>query len=183
MTADAGLAGVVLETPRLWLRELTQRDVDDLLEVLGDPLSMRFYPRPFNRQEVVRWIEWARGSYEAHGHGLWGLVFKETKELVGDCGLVVQDVDGERLVEVGYHVKPTHQRRGLATEAARASRDHAFEVLGVGRLIALVRVGNEPSAGVARNLGMTVWKETIRAGSQHHVYAMTKGEWAAREGA
>jgi GNAT acetyltransferase-like protein len=50
----------VLETSRLWLRELTEADVDDLYEVLGDPSSMRFYPHPFSRDEVVRWIEWSR---------------------------------------------------------------------------------------------------------------------------
>ena len=75
-------------------------------------------------------------------------------------------------------MKPSHQRRGLATEAALASRDHAFQAMGVGRLIALVRVDNEPSAGVARNLGMTVWKETMRAGSRHHVYIIDRDQWA-----
>jgi RimJ/RimL family protein N-acetyltransferase len=124
-------------------------------------------------------VEWARRSYETHGHGLWGLVFKETAELVGDCGLVVQDVDDEQLIEVGYHLKPSHQRRGLATEGALASRDHAFETIGVGRIIALVRVENEPSARVARNLGMTVWKETTRAGFRHRVYAIDRDRWAA----
>jgi RimJ/RimL family protein N-acetyltransferase len=169
-----------LETGRLVLRELTLADVDDLLEVLGDPDSMRFYPHPFSRDEVVRWIEWSQRSYLEHGHGLWGMVLKETGELVGDCGLVVQAVDGERLVEVGYHVRPSHQRRGLATEAATACRDHAFEVVAVDLLIALVRVENEPSAGVARNLGMTVWKDTVRAGFEHHVFSITQEQWEAQ---
>jgi RimJ/RimL family protein N-acetyltransferase len=178
MTLDPGHHAVVLETSRMWLRELTFDDVQDLHEVLGDPVSMRFYSHPFSREEVIGWIEWARRSYAELGHGLWGLALKESGELVGDCGLVVQTVDGERLVEVGYHVKPSHQRQGLATEAALASRDHAFQALGVGRLIALVRVDNEPSAGVARNLGMTVWKETIRAGSRHYVYSIDRDRWA-----
>ncbi len=169
-----------LETGRLVLRELTLADVDDLLEVLGDPDSMRFYPHPFSRDEVEGWIEWSQRSYLEHGHGLWGMVLKETGELVGDCGLVVQAVDGERLVEVGYHVRPRHQRRGLATEAATACREHAFEVVAVDRLIALVRVENEPSAGVARNLGMTVWKDTVRAGFEHHVFSITQEQWEAQ---
>jgi ribosomal-protein-alanine N-acetyltransferase len=169
----------VLETERLWLRELTLGDVDDLHEVLSDPHSMRFYPHPFSRDEVIGWVEWSVRSYAEHGHGLWGLVLKESGELVGDCGLVVQNVDGDRLVEVGYHVEPSHQRHGLATEAAVVCRDHAFEALGVDRLIALVRVENEPSAGVARNLGMTVWKETMRAGFRHHVFSLDRHRWAA----
>jgi RimJ/RimL family protein N-acetyltransferase len=170
----------VLETERLWLRELTLDDVDDLHEVLGDAHSMRFYPHPFSREEVLGWIEWARRSYAEHGHGLWGLVLKESGELVGDCGLAVHEVDGDRLVEVGYHVKPSHQRRGLATEAALVCRDHAFEAVGVDRLIALVRVENAPSAEVAHNVGMTVWKETMRGGFRHHVFSITRQEWGDR---
>jgi RimJ/RimL family protein N-acetyltransferase len=170
----------VLETERLWLRKLTLEDVDDLYEALGDPYSMRFYPHPFSRDEVVGWVEWARRSYADRGHGLWGLVLKESGELVGDCGLVVQDIDGDQMVEVGYHVKPNHQRRGLATEAAVACRDHAFEAVGVDRLIALVRVENAPSAGVARKVGMTVWRETMRAGFRHHVFSISRQEWRDR---
>jgi RimJ/RimL family protein N-acetyltransferase len=162
----------VLETDRLLLRELTLDDVDDLFAILGDEETMRFYPASKTREQTIGWIDWNRRSYEEHGFGLWALILKGTGEFVGDCGLTMQEVDGEWFVEVGYHVKRTHWRRGLATEAAMACRDHAFDVLGLSRLIALVRVENVPSAGVARKLGMTVWKDTMRLGLRHFVYAM-----------
>ena len=170
----------VLDTERLRLRELTLEDVDDLQQVLGDQLAMRFYPHPFSREEVIAWIQWSRRSYAENGHGLWGMVLKETGELVGDCGLVVQDVDGDRLVEVGYHVKPAHQRQGLASEAAEACRDHAFREVGVDRLIALIHPGNTPSRGVAERIGMGVWKSTERRDLPHLVYAITRDEWTER---
>jgi RimJ/RimL family protein N-acetyltransferase len=162
----------VLETKRLLLRELMLDDVDDLHAILGDEETMSFYPAPKTREQTIGWIEWNLGSYQQYGFGLWALVVKETGEFVGDCGLTMQEVDGEWLVEVGYHVKKTLWRRGLATEAATACRDLAFDVLNVDRLIALVRVDNLPSAGVARKLGMTVWKETMRGGLSHFVYSM-----------
>src|SRR2546422_8952646 len=166
--------GVILESERLLLREMAPDDLAELSEILGDPETMRFYPRPFSRDEVDGWIEWCRRSYRDHGFGLWALILKDTGEFVGDCGLTIQDVDGEKLVEVGYVVKKTHWRRGLATEAALACRDHAFDVVGVNRLIALVRVENEPSASVARKLGMTVWKQTMRADLLHVVFSITR---------
>jgi RimJ/RimL family protein N-acetyltransferase len=170
------LAEVPAETDRLRLRKLSRYDLDYLFAILGDAETMRFYPAPKTRDETAAWIEWNLRNYRDHGFGLWALVLKETGEFVGDCGLTVQDVDGESLVEVGYHVKKTHWRQGLATEAAMACRDHAFDVVGVDRLIALVRIGNEPSAGVARNLGMTVWKETDRGGLRHSVFSMGPGD-------
>jgi RimJ/RimL family protein N-acetyltransferase len=166
-----------LGTERLVLRELTASDANDLHQALGDPQSMRFYPHPFSSEEVLAWIRWSQRSYAENGHGLWGMVLRDTGELVGDCGLVVQDVDGERLVEVGYHVKPTHQRRGLASEAAGACRDHAFRNLGVDRLIALIRPENTPSRGVAERIGMLIWKSTLRRQIPHLVYAITRDAW------
>src|SRR6266540_830340 len=161
----------VLETPRLILRELEPDDLQPLHQILGDPETMRFYPHPFSRRETAAWIERNQERYAAHGFGLWALHLKETGALVGDCGLTYQDVDGVSELEVGYHVRRSLWRQGLATEAALACRDHAFGPVGASKLIALVRVENIPSAGVARNLGMTVEGETMRAGFRHHVFA------------
>ena len=167
----------VLTTERLLLRELTPEDAGPLHDVVGDPETMRFYPHPYSPDEVAAWIEWSRRSYERNGFGLWALVLTETGQLVGDCGLTVQDVDGESFVEAGWHVNKLLWRRGLATEGGLATRDHAFEVVGVDRLISLVRVENEPSAGVARKLGMTVWRHTRRAGFDHFVFSLDRAEW------
>src|SRR6266568_301245 len=167
---------VVIETERLVLRELAPGDLDQLAAILGDPETMRFYPAPYERDRVVEWIEGNQRRYREDGFGLWGLDLKETGELVGDCGLTIQEVEGAPFMEVGYHVKNARWRQGLATEAALACRDHAFDVVGTDRLIALIRPENEPSRGVARNLGMREWRTTVRAGLAHIVYSMTGGD-------
>jgi len=152
-------------------------DLDALAEILGDPETMRFYPAPKSRAESAGWIEWNLGNYERLGFGLWALVLKETGAFVGDCGLTMQPVEDERFVEVGNHLRRDHWRRGLATEAAAASRDYAFGAVGVDRLVALVRVENEPSAGVARRIGMRPWKRIDHAGLDHVVWSMTRDGW------
>ena len=48
--------GIVLETKRLFLREMTLDDLDNLLTVLSDPEAMQFYPKPFDRQMTQAWI-------------------------------------------------------------------------------------------------------------------------------
>jgi ribosomal-protein-alanine N-acetyltransferase len=169
----------VLETERLTLRELTLDDVDALSEVLGDPWTMRYYPHPFSRVDVVGWIERGLASYRANGFWLWAAVLKESGAVVGDTGLTIQTVDGEDLVEVGWHIHRRHQRRGLATEAGRASIDHGFGALGLERIISLIRPENVPSWRVAEKLGMRVWKETDRANLRHRVYVLERDEWAS----
>jgi RimJ/RimL family protein N-acetyltransferase len=169
----------VLETERLTLRELTLHDVDSLSEVLSDPWTMRFYHHPFSRDEVIGWIEKWRASYVDNGFGLWAAVLRETGELAGDTGLTVQTVDGEDLVEVGWHIHRRLQRRGLATEAGRASIDHGFGTLGLNRIISLIRPENVPSGSVAEKLRMHVWKETDRSHFRHRVYVLGREEWAS----
>jgi RimJ/RimL family protein N-acetyltransferase len=164
----------VLQTERLILRQLTPADLDDMAALLGDPEVMRYYPRPKTRDEAMGWIEWNLRNYAEHGFGLWGLVLREEGTFAGDCGLTVQQVEGEAFVEVGYHVRKDLWRRGLASEAVAACRDFAFDTAGVERLIALIRPENVPSRGVAEKIGLMPWRETVRSGLRHIVYATTR---------
>ncbi|HEV2754484.1 MAG TPA: GNAT family N-acetyltransferase [Actinomycetota bacterium] len=164
-----------LETDRLVLRELEHSDLDALAEVLGDPVSMRYYPAPFSREKTRQWIESARARYAGDGFALWAIESKDTGEFLGDCGPVARVVDGAQEVEVGWHVARRHQRRGIATEAARECCRYAFEELGLTRLISLIRPENVPSRRVAEKLGMTVEKEIEYAGFPHYVFVLLSG--------
>lgn len=82
-----------------------------------------------------------------------------------------QEVDGARESEIGYLVHRPFWRRGFASEAAKAVRDHAFGALGEPRVVSLIRPVAEPSAGVARKIGMTPGRLTTFAGLEHRVLA------------
>jgi ribosomal-protein-alanine N-acetyltransferase len=164
----------ILETSRLILRELCPDDADALALTLSDAETMRFYPAPFNRSAVENWIFNNVARYRDHGHGLWAMILKSTGELVGDCGLTIQHVDGQAEIEIGYHVRRDRWGLGLATEAARACRDFGFARLPVERLISIIRPENLASRRVAEKNGMTVWKEVMRQNLPHLVYAIRR---------
>ena len=151
----------VLETQRLRLRPLVAGDAAALHRIQSDPEHMRFYPHPFSMEESVAWIERAIERYEKHGFGLLAVEDRTTGEFLGNVGPMVQRVDDVDEIELGWSITPDRSRQGIATEAARACRDWVFEAVGVDHQISLIRPGNEPSRGVARNLGMTIWKQTI----------------------
>jgi RimJ/RimL family protein N-acetyltransferase len=163
----------VLTTRRLIIREFADRDLDPYAAMLGDPETMRYYPRPYTRDEARGFMERNAARYMAHGFGVWVLEDRETGAFVGDCGLTVQLVEGIADIEIMWHVVRSRWRQGLATEAATAVRDHAFGDLALRRLIALVRPVNVPSRGVAEKLGMTAEREAIYADLPHLVYAQT----------
>ena len=162
----------MLQTRRLTLRELTFDDVDDLFEVLGDPKAMQFYPKPFDRQMTQAWIERNIQRYVQHGFGLWAVVLDS--KLIGDCGLVVQEVDGLEEVEIGYHVRRNLWGKGLATEAAQACRDYGFKQLACDRLVSLIHPANLASRRVAQKAGMHLIKEIEWRNKPTCVYAIER---------
>ncbi|MBW4620190.1 MAG: GNAT family N-acetyltransferase [Cyanosarcina radialis HA8281-LM2] len=165
---------MVLETDRLILRELTLNDVDDLLKVLGDREAMKFYPQPFDRPMTQAWIERNIDRYKQNGFGLWATILKESNKLIGDCGLVVQQVNGVEEVEIGYHIRRDLWGRGLATEAAQACRDWGFDRLGGDRLISLIHPGNIASRRVAEKVGMSLIEEIEWKHKSTCIYAVER---------
>ncbi len=169
-----GNSNPILETSRLTLREFVLDDVDALARVICDRETMRFYPAPLDRAGAEEWIARNRRRYAENGHGLWAMVLKSTGEMIGDCGLTVQNVDGIDEIEIGYHVRRDHWGQGLAAEAAWACRDFGFAHLPASRLISLIRPENLPSRRVAEKNGMTVWKEVLWRNLPHLVYAISR---------
>jgi len=166
----------ILQTQRLSLREFVPEDIDALAAVLSDAETMRYYPAPFDRAGVADWIQRNRTRYANDGYGLWAMILSTTGELIGDCGLVRQSVDGMDEIEIGYHVRRDLWGHGYASEAARACRDHGFATLAVDRLISLIRPENLASRRVAKKNGMTIWKEVTRANLLHYVYAIKRDQ-------
>ena len=116
----------ILETERLFLREMSMDDFDALYKVLADREIMQHYPYTFDEERVRSWIERNMNRYKDNGFGLWAVCLKETGEMIGDCGLTLQNIEGEMLPEIGYHIRRDQQRKGYAKEAAIAVRDWAF---------------------------------------------------------
>jgi RimJ/RimL family protein N-acetyltransferase len=164
----------LIETDRLSLREYVPEDLEDLLAILGDPETMRFYPAPYSRQRTIEWVNQNIERYRVDGFGLWAMILRETGGFVGSCGPVRRTIDGRDEVELGWHVQRSRWGQGLAPEAAAACRDHAFAVLGQDRLISLVRPVNVQSRRVAEKIGMTVDKHVEHAGMDHLVYAIER---------
>lgn len=164
----------ILQTPRLILREFTPGDIDPVAKVLGDPDAMLYYPEPYDRAGVEQWITRNILRYRNDGVGLWAMELIATRELIGDCGIVRQQVDGDELYEIGYHVRRDHWRHGYATEAASACRDWAFAHLQTDRLVSVIRPENIPSRRVAERIGMSFWKEVTWRGLTHSLYSVAK---------
>lgn len=143
-----------IETERLFLREMNEDDYDALYSVLTDSDIMQHYPYIFDEKRVRSWIEKNIERCRVFGFGLWAVCLKETKEMIGDCGLTMQNINGTICPEIGYHIRRDCQRKGYAREAASAVRDWAFENTPFNVLYSYMKAENIASAATAKSIGM-----------------------------
>jgi RimJ/RimL family protein N-acetyltransferase len=144
-----------LETERLLLRAMVAADLDDLIGIFGDPAVMAaFRASPLDREQVHGWLQRNLEHQREHGYGLFAVCLKADGRLIGDCGLELMEVAGERVAELGYDFRRDCWNRGYATEAACAVRDFAFGTLRLPRLVSLIQPGNSASERVAQKVGL-----------------------------
>lgn len=107
------------------------------------------------------WFDKAFHRYEDNLGGMNVLEDKTTGKMVGQCGLLIQDVIGEEFLEVGYSILPKYWGNGYATEAAIKCKEFAFENNFREELISVVHVENIASQKVALKNGMKIFKESV----------------------
>ncbi|HEX4840097.1 MAG TPA: GNAT family N-acetyltransferase [Rhabdochlamydiaceae bacterium] len=80
--------------------------------------------------------------------------YKEEKKIIGLAGLIIQEIEGTKKIELGYRLLPKYWHRGLALEAAREICTYAFTVLKLKELISIIEPANTRSIRLAERVGM-----------------------------
>ena len=168
-----GLATNMIETKRIILRRMTEDDTDQLLLIFTDPRVMAsFDGLLFDRTKMEAWVRRNLEHQIKYGYGLFSVFLKNEGILIGDCGLEHMDVDGKTEGELGYDIRSDYWRKGYATEAASAVREYAFTVIGLNRLISLIRPSNIASIRVAEKTGMIKEQSIKRSGHVYYIYSI-----------
>ena len=158
-----------LETDRLVVRAFEENDAPEVARAFAPP-EVIWWDQPFDAEKALAWVSRARAEYERSGMGLYAVTTRDGR-LIGDCGLAPGFIDGDDVVEIGWHLERSAWGRGYATEAARAVLAHAQD-LGLRRLISLIVPENLRSRRVAAKLGMTVDRRVVHAGLPHDLWAL-----------
>ena len=170
---------MIIETERLFLREMKKSDFDALYEVLADSDIMQHYPYTFDENRVRNWIQRNIERYRIFGFGLWAVCLKETGEMIGDCGITLQLIDGQIKPEIGYHIRADKQRNGYAKEAAIAVRDWTFNNTPFQIVYSYMKYTNEPSVKTAISYGCKQVDEYKDDENEiTKVFAISKDQWA-----
>ncbi|MDL2287859.1 GNAT family N-acetyltransferase [Oscillospiraceae bacterium OttesenSCG-928-F05] len=154
--------GSILETERLFLREMGAEDRGSLAKMMQDPQVMYAYEGAFSDAEVDGWLERQCLRYEKDGFGLWAVCLKETEEMIGQCGVTLQDWEERRVHEIGYLFQRAYWRKGFAAEAAKGCKGYAFDTMKLDAVYSIIRDTNLPSMNVAIRNGMLLRGRMIK---------------------
>lgn len=154
---------MILETTRLYLRQLTQNDLHDLCLIIQDDETMYAYEGALSDNEAQEWLDRQLKRYEEYQNfGAWAVILKENNSLIGQIGLTLQPWHNTQVLELGYLLNKNYWHQGLAYEAAKASLDYAFKVLNAKEVCAIIRDTNTNSQKLALRLGMKPFDHTIK---------------------
>lgn len=160
------------ESKRLYFRKVDLTDYDQWLEFFKDPAS--FIHWKFERQspqkECNEWYKKQFNRYETDRGGMNALIEKSSGQLVGHCGLLVQQVDGITELEIGYSLLSNGRNKGYATEAAIKCKEYAFANNFSSSLISIISLTNRSSMNVAMKNSMRPEKQTVYNGNEVTIY-------------
>ena len=153
-----------LETKRLITRKLVYDDYKTWAGFFEEPEAIQFFPflEPTSSEAIAKtWIERQLVRYDEERYGLQALIEKKTGAIIGQCGLLLQEVEDVFELEVGYALHKKYWGKGYATEAAIRFKEYGFANDQADSIISIIDVHNIPSQKVARKNGMTPGKPII----------------------
>ncbi|MGM0218309.1 GNAT family N-acetyltransferase [Enterococcus sp. AZ126] len=166
----------IIENDKLYLRELTSDDFEDLCLILQDEETMYAYEAAFTNEKVNDWLNWNLKSYQENGFGLWAIIDQQNNNFIGQCGIVYSEVEGESLLEIGYLVNKQFWNQGYATSASQLCLTYAKNSLKAEKICSIIRETNLSSQKVAEKNSMTLVKQFDKDYSglpvRHFVYSI-----------
>ncbi|WP_088072497.1 GNAT family N-acetyltransferase [Gottfriedia luciferensis] len=174
----------IITTERLYLREINVTDINRMFSILSREEVTKYYGLEAvkNSSEVLEIIHYFREMYETQSGIRWGIIEKETNQLIGSCGFNAYQVRNKR-AELGYELHPDYWRKGYATEAIKALLSYGFDILQLNRIGAIVFPENIPSQMLLEKIGFMkegLLRDYLIQGKKAHntfVYSILANEW------
>lgn len=172
----------IVETERLWLREIYPEDDAGLFELDSNPEVHRYLGNnPVSNIEQIRQvIQYIRQQYLDNGIGRWAIIEKNSNHFVGWTGLkLVKDNinNHQNYYDLGYRLIQKYWGLGYASESARASLEYGFHQLNIPVIYATAEAGNLASKNVLHKMGFRHVECFEQDGILTDWLELTKAEW------
>ena len=147
-----------IETERLILKTLREKDARALLSTVGDSETAWWSDDYiYDLDETIEFIEFNSQGIDTL---LYGVFRKESDDVIGYVQIKLAPITGKIDVrELGYAMSKEYRRRGYMSEAVNAVCNHLFQNEHIKRIKLEILPDNLPSLGVARKCGFSFVEE------------------------
>ncbi|MCM2472056.1 GNAT family N-acetyltransferase [Rhizobium sp. CG5] len=148
---------IILETPRLTVRNWRDDDRDLFREINADAKVMEFFAQRRSHAEADAMMDKVRRLITETGYGFFAVELQETGEAIGFCGLApanIEPVLPEDTIEIGWRMATRFWGNGYMTEAALSLLDYAFAEKKLDEVVSFAVAGNLRSRAVMKRIGM-----------------------------
>lgn len=144
----------VLETDRLILRLLENKDSKDIFSIFSSENVTKYYGMfPMKElSEAEQLILKFKNSFLEEKSIRWGIEIKQSKQIIGTCGFHNWNKRHFR-AEIGYELGEQFWKKGYAKEAVLAIIDYGFKNMELARIEAVTYPENTASKNMLNTLG------------------------------
>ncbi len=177
---------IFAETDRLILREILSQDESGLFALDSDPEVHKYLGNnPItNIEEVKSTIQFIRQQYIDNRIGRWAVIKKDSSEFIGWSGFkFITELTNNHVgyYDLGYRFIRKYWGKGYASEAANASLEYAFSLLGIYEVFAIADVGNLGSRKVLEKVGLEITDTFMYHGQEHFWFNIKQTHWIGRK--
>jgi len=167
-----------LKTERLEFGYWLSSDSALALELWGNVEVTSLIGGPFTAEQVEQRLKKEIACMGTYSVQYWPIFLLETAQHAGCAGLRPYQLD-QQIYELGFHLRPEYQGRGLAQEAGQAVIAFAFDKIGANALFAGHHPANTASSRVLANLGFKFTHEEFYppTGLAHPSYLLRRSDY------
>ncbi|MGV9002855.1 GNAT family N-acetyltransferase [Flavobacterium sp.] len=138
-----------LETERLYFRRITHADAAEVLALRGNPLAMKYIPRPLalSLDDAIAHVDIINENIDKNTGINWGITIKSDDKIIGIIGHYRIQPENYR-TEIGYMILPEHSGKGYVTEAVKAVVEYGFNEMNLHSIEAVIDPDNFASERV-----------------------------------
>lgn len=146
---------IIGESDRIILRELKLTDVDGFYEFEDADTEevLCSFVKESKEASEMHLKAYVQNMYPLYDYGIWAVELKNTKELIGLCGLGQTEIKGEYFTDLGYYICPKWRNQGIAGECVEIVLDYAKNYLEFPCIYAIIKEENRISKGILRKFG------------------------------
>jgi ribosomal-protein-alanine N-acetyltransferase len=174
----------ILETERLFLREIVLADAEDLFRIFSDEETMRYWScRPFTSVSQARMLIKRLAETAETGAGIhWAITERGNERLIGKCGYN-EWRKAHRRGDISYIIAREQRGKGIVSEALRAMLDYGFDRMNLHSVEAGVTPGNDASTRMLQKIGFRLEGHlrenflTDRGFVDSLIYSLLRSDW------